>query len=101
METFLVGIRTGMPGAFPGFEKPNPCLRRQASGGTLFMAFTILSALGHGANGIQEIEKPTTVSRPAVVVQKAPDDYRVIRERNRFVTDLVDDLSRTVSRLAR
>ena len=67
----------------------------------LSVAFTILSALGHGVDGIKEIEKAVTISRPAVVVQKDRDDYRVIRERNRFVADLVDDLSRTVSRLAR
>ena len=66
-----------------------------------FVASTILSALGHGADGIQEAEKRAAIPRSAVVVQKAPDDYRVIRERNRFVADLVDDLSRTVSRLAR
>ena len=67
----------------------------------LFVASTILSALGHGADGIQEAEKRAAIPRPVAVVQKNRDNYRVIRERNRFVTDLVDDLARTVIRLAR
>ncbi len=89
----------------------------------LFVAFTTLSALGHGADWIQEAAKqsryvkhgqgrdlvipkashvlPAYVSRPAVVVQKDRDDYRVIREQNRFVTDLAGEVSRTVSRIVR
>ena len=66
----------------------------------LFMAFTLLSVLDRGADGDQSVVKPVYVSRPVAVVRKAPDDYRMIREQNRFVTDLVDELSRIVSRLA-
>jgi len=82
-----------------------------------FMALTTLTVLGHGANWIQETAKqdrivkqedrnlvvprtayasPVLVSRPAV--EKEKQDYRIIREQNRFVTDLVGHLSRTVSR---
>ena len=89
----------------------------------LFVAFTTLSALGHSADWIQGAAKqsryvkqgqvrdlvipkashvlPATVLRPAVIVEKDQDDYRVIREQNRFVTDLVGNLSRTVSRIVR
>ena len=66
----------------------------------LFMAFTILSVLGHDTERVQGVAKPAYVSRPAVV-QQAQDDYRIIRERNRFVSDLVDHLSRIVNRVVR
>ena len=67
----------------------------------LFVAFTTLSALDQGADGLQRAAEPAYVPRPAVLVAKERDDYSVIRERNRFVADLVSQLSRTVSRLAR
>ncbi len=66
----------------------------------LFVAFTILSALDHGADEVRGAAEPAYVSQPVAVVQKDRDDYRIIRERNRFVTDLFDELSRIVSRLA-
>ena len=67
----------------------------------LFVAFTILSALDHGADSIQGTTQPAYASRPVAVVQKDRDDYRIIRERNRFVVDLVGNLSRIVNRVVR
>jgi len=67
----------------------------------LFVAFTILSALDHGADEVRGAAEPAYVSRPVVVVQKDRDDYRIIRERNRFVADLVGNLSRIVNRVVR
>lgn len=64
----------------------------------LFVAFTILSALDHGADEVRGAAEP---ARPVAVVQKNRDDYRIIRERNRFVSDLVDHLSRIVNRVVR
>jgi len=89
----------------------------------LFVACTTLSALGHSAFWIQGVVKhgsyvnpgprrdliipkgsyvlPATVLRPAVVIKKDRDDYMMLREQNRFMTDMVGNLSRTMSRLAR
>ncbi len=89
----------------------------------LFTALTTFSALSHSASWIEGSAKqsqlrvsgqglslvpskidyasPVRVLRSAVVVQKSQDDYRMFREQARFVTDLSENLSRTVSRLAR
>ena len=89
----------------------------------LFVALTTYSVLSHGANLIggsvmQGQSKdpgrgfgpvlpktvpaaPVRVIRSTVTAQKSQDDYRMFREQARFVTDLSDNVSRTVSRLAR
>ena len=89
----------------------------------LFVALTTFSVLSHGANLIEGSVKqgqskesgqgfgsvlPKTVSaapvrvvRSTVAVQKSQDDYRMFREQARFVTDLSNNVSRTLSRLAR
>jgi hypothetical protein len=89
----------------------------------LFVALTTFSVLSHGANWIEGSAKqgqsrdprqgfspmlPKTdpvasvrVVRSTVAVQQSQDDYRMFREQARFVTDLTDNLSRTVSCLAR
>ena len=89
----------------------------------LFVALTTLSVLTHGANLIEGSAKqgqlrvagqglspvypmtgfaaPVRVVRSVVVVQKSQDDFRMFHEQARFVTDLSDNLSRMVSRLAR
>ncbi len=70
-------------------------------GVVLFVAFTILSALDHSADEVQGAAEPAYVSRPVAIVQKGLDDYRIIRERNRFVVDLADHFSRIVNRVVR
>lgn len=67
----------------------------------LFVAFTILSALDHGSDEVRGAAEPAYVSQPVTVVQKERDDYRIIREQNRFVSNLVDHLSRIVNRVVR
>ena len=89
----------------------------------LFVALTTFSVLTHGANLIEGSAKqgqskdpgqgfgsvlpkavpvaPVQVIRSTVTVQKRQDDYRMFREQARFVTDLSDNVSRTLSRLAR
>ena len=89
----------------------------------LFVALATFSFLSHGANLIEGSAKqgqskdlgrgfgpvlpktspaaPVRVIRNTVSVQKSQDDYRMFREQARFVTDLSDNVSRTVSRLAR
>jgi hypothetical protein len=89
----------------------------------LFVALTTFSVLNHGANLIEGSAKqgqskdpeqgfgsvlpkvvpvaPVQVIRNTVSVQKNQDDYRMFREQARFVTDLSDNVSRTLSRLAR
>ena len=89
----------------------------------LFVALTTCSVLSHGANLIGESVMqgqskdsgrgfgpvlPKTVPatpgraiRSPVTAQKSQDDYRMFREQARFVTDLSDNVSRTLSRLAR
>ena len=89
----------------------------------LFVALTTFSVLTHGANLIGGSAKqgqskdpgqgfgsvlpkavpvaPVRVIRNTVSVQKSQDDYRMFREQARFVTDLSDNVSRTLSRLAR
>lgn len=89
----------------------------------LFVALTTFSALSHSANWIEGSVKqdqlrvpvqgrspvlprtdyaaPVRVVRSAVVVQKSQDDYRMFHEQARLVTDLSDNVSRMVSRLAR
>ena len=89
----------------------------------LFVALTTFSVLNHGANLIEGSAKqgqskdpgqgfgpvlpkavpvaPVQVIRSTVSVQKSQDDYRMFREQARFVTDLSDNVSRTLSRLAR
>jgi len=89
----------------------------------LFVALTTFSVLSHGANWIEgsvkqgqsrdsrqgfspvlskmEIAAPVRVARSTVAVQKSQDDYRMFREKARFVTDLSNNVSRTLSSLAR
>lgn len=89
----------------------------------LFTAFTTFSVLSHGAVWIEGAAKqsqpkeaaqsrnsvipkvgyvvPYRVLRNTAVVQKSQDDYRMFREQARLVTDLTNELSRTVSRFAR
>jgi len=89
----------------------------------LFVALTPFSVLTHGANLIEGSAQqgkskdpgqgcgpvlpktdpvaPVRVLRSAVVVQKSQDDYRMFREQARFLTDLSENLARTVGRLAR
>jgi len=89
----------------------------------LFVALTTFSVLSHGANWIEGSVKqgqsrdprqgfspvlsnanpvaPVRVVRSTVAVQKGQDDYRMFREKARFVTDLSNNVSRTLSNLAR
>jgi hypothetical protein len=89
----------------------------------LFVALTTFSFLTHGANLIDGSVKqgqskgsgqgfspvlpktvpvePVRVIRSTVTAPKSQDDYRMFREQARFVTDLSDNVSRTLSRLAR
>ena len=89
----------------------------------LFVALATFSFLSHGANliggsvtqgkskdsgqGFSPVlpatspAAPVRVIRSTVTTQKTQDDYRLFREQARFVTDLSDNVSRTVSRLAR
>ena len=89
----------------------------------LFVALTTLSVLSHGANWIKGSAKqgqsrdprqgfspvlpkadpaaPVRVVRSTVTAQKSQDDYRMFREKARFVTDLSNNVSRTLSSLAR
>ena len=89
----------------------------------LFTALTTFSVLSHGAKWVEGSAKqcqlrekgqggnpvlpktdsvmPVRVSRSTVVVQKSQDDYRLFHEQARLFTDLTENLSRTVSRLAR
>ncbi len=89
----------------------------------LFTALTTFSVLSHGANWIEGSAKqsqireprqggnpvlpktdyvmPVRVLRSTSVAQKSQDDYRMFHEQARLVTDLTDNLSRTVSRLAK
>ena len=89
----------------------------------LFVALTTLSVLSHGANWIEGSAKqgqsrdprqgfspvlpktdpvaPIRVARSTVAVQGSQDDYRMFREKARFVTDLSNNVSRTLSSLAR
>ncbi|MDA9101157.1 hypothetical protein N9K06_00625 [Omnitrophica bacterium] len=80
----------------------------------LFMAFTTLGALGHGADWIQGAGKPgrswnqgqghglviAKAYGPPAQVSRPAKDPRIIREQNRFVSDLLGHLSRTVGRIA-
>jgi hypothetical protein len=89
----------------------------------LFVALATFLALSHGANWIEgsvkrgqsrdprpgfspvlpktDFATPVRVVRSTVEVQKSQDDYRMFREKARFVTDLSENLARTVSCLAR
>ena len=89
----------------------------------LFVALTTFSVLSHGANWIEGSAKqgqsrdprqgfspvlpkmdtaaPVRVVRSTVAVQQSQDDYRMFREKARFVTDLSNNVSRTLSSLAR
>ena len=89
----------------------------------LFVALTTFSVLSHGANWIKgsvaqgqsrdprqgfspvlsnaDPVAPVRVVRSTVAVQKGQDDYRMFREKARFVTDLSNNVSRTLSNLAR
>jgi len=89
----------------------------------LFVALTTFSVLSHGANWIEGSAKqgqsrdprqgfspvlPKTdsvasvrVLRSTVAVQQSQDDYKMFREKARFVADLSNNVSRMVSRLAR
>jgi len=89
----------------------------------LFVALTTFSVLSHGANWIKGSVKqgqprdprqgfspvlpksdsaaPVRVVRSTVAVQKSQDDYRMFREKARFVTDLSNNVSRMLSNLAR
>ena len=89
----------------------------------LFVALTTFSVLSHGSNWIEGSAKqgqsrdprqgfspvlpktdfaaPVRVVRSTVAVQKSQDDYRMFREKARFVTDLSNHVSRTLSNLAR
>ena len=89
----------------------------------LFVALTTLSVLSHGTSWIEGSAKqgqsreprqgfspvlpktdpaaPVRVVRSTVAVQKSQDDYRMFREKARFVTDLSNNVSRTLSSLAR
>ena len=89
----------------------------------LFMALTTFSVLSHGAKWVEGSAKqgqlrekgqggspvlpktdyvmPVRVSRSTAVAQKSQDDYRMFHEQARLVTDLTNNLSRTLSRLAK
>ena len=89
----------------------------------LFMALTTFSVLSHGANWIEGSVKqdplrekgqggkpvlpktdsvmPVRVLRSTVVVRKSQDDYRMFHEEARLVTNLTENLSRTLIRLAK
>ena len=89
----------------------------------LFMALTTFSVLSHGANWLEGSAKqgqarekgqgfspvlpktdyvmPVRVLRSTAGVRKSQDDYRMFHEQARLVTDLTDNLSRTLSRLAK
>jgi len=89
----------------------------------LFVALTTFSVLSHGANWIEgsvkqgqsrdprqgfspvlpktDFAAPVRVVRSTVAVPKSQDDYRMFREKARFVTDLSNHVSRTLSNLAR
>ena len=89
----------------------------------LFVALTTFSVLSHGANWIEGSARqgqsrdprqgfspvlpkadsvvPVRVVRSTVAVQQSQDDYRMFREKARFVTDLSNNVSRTLSSLAR
>ena len=89
----------------------------------LFMALTTFSVLSHGANWIEGSVKqgqfrdskqggnpvlpktdyvmPVRVLRSTAVAQKSQDDYRMFHEEARLVSDLTENLSRTLSRLAK
>ena len=89
----------------------------------LFVALTTFSVLSHGANWIEGSAKqgqsrdprqdfspvlpktgpaaPVQVVRSTVAVQKSQDDYRMFHEQARLVTDLTNNLSRTLSSLAK
>ena len=89
----------------------------------LFMALTTFSVLSHGAKWVEGSAKqgesrdprqgfspvlpkadpaaPVRVLRSTAVVQKSQDDYRMFRERARFVPALSRHLSRMLSLLAK
>ena len=89
----------------------------------LFVALNTFSVLSHGANWLEGSAKqgqsrdprqgfspvlpktdpvaPVRVVRSTVAVQQSQDDYRMFREKARFVTDLSNNVSRTLSSLAR
>ena len=89
----------------------------------LFVALTPFSVLTHGANWLEGSAKqgqsrdpgqgfspvlpktdpvaPVRVVRSTVAVQQSQDDYKMFREKARFVADLSNNVSRMVSRLAR
>lgn len=89
----------------------------------LFTALTTFSVLSHGAKWIEGSAKqnqsresrqgvnpvlprtdyvmPVRVSRSTAVAEKSQDDYRMFHEQARLVTNLTDNLSRTLSRLAK
>ena len=89
----------------------------------LFMALTTFSVLSHGAKWVEGSAKqgqlrekgqggslvlpktdyvmPVRVSRSTAVAQKSQDDYRMFHEQARLVTDLTNNLSRTLSSLAK
>ena len=89
----------------------------------LFTALTTFSVLSHGTNWIEgsarqdllretgqgrspvhpkaDYVMPVRVLRGTEAFQKSQDDYRMFREKSRLVTDLTDNLSRTLSRLAK
>ena len=89
----------------------------------LFTALTTFSVLSHGAKWVEGSAKqgqlrekgqggspvlpktdyvmPVRVSRSTAVAQKSQDDYRMFHEQARLVTDLTNNLSRTLSSLAK
>ena len=89
----------------------------------LFVALITFSALSHNADWVEGsvtqsqlrvtgpglfpvlpntgYAAPVRVLNSAVVVQPSQEDYRMLREQVRFLTDLSRNLSRTVNRLAR
>ena len=89
----------------------------------LFVALNTFSVLSHGANWLEGSAKqgqsrdprqgfspalpktdpvaPVRVVRSTVAFQQSQDDYRMFREKARFVTDLSNNVSRTLSSLAR
>ena len=89
----------------------------------LFVALATFSFLSHSANLLEGSAKqgqsrdpkqgfspvlpktdfaaPVRVVRSTVTAQKSQDDYRMFREKARFVTDLSNNVSRTLSSLAR
>ena len=88
----------------------------------LFMALTTFSVLSHGAKWVEGSAKqsqlrekgqggspvlpktdsvmPVRVLRGTAVAQKSQDDYRMFHEQARLVTDLTNNLSRTLISLA-